>query len=240
METYKQQLETYQTINIIGAKPVLEEYIPLKSIPIHEDQEKPISTISSEKATWMVSAQLWSPAGDETKQQEAPETPKNSINPITEVVSTNLALDNTKQRHGVAGAFIPFTKDNNLKVSSSCISTTSATTVTTCSSSPSFVLPDLALASHNKEIENKNLSDQVECSGSKSSSTPPTNGQNSAATAGSQTHRKARRCWSPDLHRRFVNALQILGGSQGPRLLFITFYLFIYSFVSFIYVCLFN
>ncbi|KAK1259625.1 Two-component response regulator ARR18 [Acorus gramineus] len=31
---------------------------------------------------------------------------------------------------------------------------------------------------------------------------------------GEQAQRKARRCWSPDLHRRFVNALQMLGGSQ--------------------------
>lgn len=30
--------------------------------------------------------------------------------------------------------------------------------------------------------------------------------------------RKARRCWSPELHRRFVNALQQLGGSQGKLL----------------------
>jgi len=30
-----------------------------------------------------------------------------------------------------------------------------------------------------------------------------------------QTARKQRRCWSPELHRRFVNALQQLGGSQG-------------------------
>lgn len=29
------------------------------------------------------------------------------------------------------------------------------------------------------------------------------------------TSRKQRRCWSPELHRRFVNALQQLGGSQG-------------------------
>lgn len=29
------------------------------------------------------------------------------------------------------------------------------------------------------------------------------------------TARKQRRCWSPELHRRFVNALQQLGGSQG-------------------------
>lgn len=31
----------------------------------------------------------------------------------------------------------------------------------------------------------------------------------------SQTHRKQRRCWSPELHRRFLNALQQLGGSHG-------------------------
>lgn len=30
-----------------------------------------------------------------------------------------------------------------------------------------------------------------------------------------QTSRKQRRCWSTELHRRFVNALQQLGGSQG-------------------------
>lgn len=30
-----------------------------------------------------------------------------------------------------------------------------------------------------------------------------------------QCFRKQRRCWSPELHRRFVDALQQLGGSQG-------------------------
>lgn len=33
-----------------------------------------------------------------------------------------------------------------------------------------------------------------------------------------QTSRKQRRCWSQELHRRFVNALQQLGGSQGQIL----------------------
>ncbi|XP_075478261.1 myb family transcription factor EFM-like isoform X3 [Primulina tabacum] len=36
-----------------------------------------------------------------------------------------------------------------------------------------------------------------------------------AANTTSQAQRKARRCWSPDLHRRFVTALQMLGGSQS-------------------------
>lgn len=31
---------------------------------------------------------------------------------------------------------------------------------------------------------------------------------------GTHNHRKARRCWSPDLHERFVNALNMLGGPQ--------------------------
>jgi hypothetical protein len=29
--------------------------------------------------------------------------------------------------------------------------------------------------------------------------------------------RKTRRCWSPELHRRFISALQQLGGAQGQR-----------------------
>lgn len=32
-----------------------------------------------------------------------------------------------------------------------------------------------------------------------------------------QSSRKQRRCWSPELHRRFVSALQQLGGSQGKK-----------------------
>lgn len=31
----------------------------------------------------------------------------------------------------------------------------------------------------------------------------------------SPVHRKARRCWSPELHRLFLHALERLGGSHG-------------------------
>ena len=34
-----------------------------------------------------------------------------------------------------------------------------------------------------------------------------------------QTIRKQRRCWSPGLHRRFIDALHRLGGSQGKKFL---------------------
>lgn len=51
-----------------------------------------------------------------------------------------------------------------------------------------------------------------------SSSSPPTalpSLRVAAPLQPQQTARKQRRCWSPELHRRFVNALQKLGGSQG-------------------------
>nr|GMC65285.1 myb family transcription factor EFM [Ipomoea batatas] len=54
-------------------------------------------------------------------------------------------------------------------------------------------------------------------SGGDASSMSQPDGQTTSATAAgaaTQPQRKARRCWSPDLHRRFVNALQMLGGSQ--------------------------
>lgn len=39
-------------------------------------------------------------------------------------------------------------------------------------------------------------------------------GEGADGSNDSPSVRKARRCWSPELHRRFVNALQQLGGSQ--------------------------
>ena len=36
-----------------------------------------------------------------------------------------------------------------------------------------------------------------------------------------QSSRKQRRCWSPELHRRFLNALQQLGGCQGQYIFYL-------------------
>lgn len=58
--------------------------------------------------------------------------------------------------------------------------------------------------------------------------TPTTTSSSTAETVGgksefeqlkhSQSHRKQRRCWSPELHRRFLHALQQLGGSHGKKI----------------------
>ncbi|TYI21919.1 hypothetical protein ES332_A06G070900v1 [Gossypium tomentosum] len=78
-------------------------------------------------------------------------------------------------------------------------------------------LPDLKLASISKDMEenkcskaeNDNLDKGVLIEQGKGSSNT-IDGQ----TTTSQPDRKSRRCWSPDLHKRFVNALQMLGVHQ--------------------------
>lgn len=56
-------------------------------------------------------------------------------------------------------------------------------------------------------------------SSSRSGSSCGTNSQSSFKAESQQTGRKQRRCWSPELHRRFVCALQQLGGAQGSNLI---------------------
>ncbi|KAJ0031736.1 hypothetical protein Pint_13093 [Pistacia integerrima] len=208
VEVSRQQLQAYRANQ--GPRPVLEEFIPLKNCSSENSDKSP--TIS-DKANWMTTAQLWSQTGNETKPQANTTSPKETD--VGFNVSPKLALD-SKQRNG--GAFLPFSKERN-----------------SCPSPTLRALPDLALASADKEMEDKKFNENnengISCSrrenngkvgnvgvaieqvkGTCNSIDGQTNSNN--PTNASQTHRKARRCWSPDLHRRFVNALQMLGGSQ--------------------------
>ncbi|KAL0923875.1 hypothetical protein M5K25_004658 [Dendrobium thyrsiflorum] len=211
MEAYRRQLETYQTNQ--GPRLVLEEFIPLNKNLNIQESDKPSS---SEKASWMVSAQLWS--SEAGKQQTMPST-----TPLKETIENSFILSSkqaleAKPRCG--GAFHPFSKEKSKDLpptSTSCSSTTR-------------ILPELALASADDEMEEKKSSENGNgersgrregCSKSGGSDQPHNKGGggggggSSVPGDGSPTaQRKARRCWSPDLHRRFVNALQILGGSQ--------------------------
>ncbi|XP_077225326.1 myb family transcription factor EFM-like isoform X1 [Tasmannia lanceolata] len=201
MEAFRQQLETYQTNQ--ETRPVLEEFIPIRHSS-SEASEK-VSNLS-EKASWMTSAQLWSQGNDVNLHQMGTTSLKETEHSIT--VSPKLALDN-KQRNG--GAFLPFSKEKN-----------------GCTSSMMRTVPDLALAPIDKDIDEKKCNESEKgmgCprreiynkSGGGVTTTEQGKGsvtQPEAQATTTQAHRKARRCWSPDLHRRFVNALQMLGGSQ--------------------------
>lgn len=213
MEASRQQLQAFRANQ--GTGPVLEEFMPIK----HSTSESSEKTSNiSDKANWMTSAQLWSPANEGTKPTI--KSPKDADN-IGFSVSPKLALDN-KQRNG--GAFLPFSKERN----------------STCQGGSTLrVIPELALASAEKEMEDKKCAEAdnngMSCpnrensgkaggnggvvidqgKGAPVASDPQTTSTNTTTTTTNQTHRKARRCWSPDLHRRFVNALHMLGGSQG-------------------------
>ncbi|KAH0457693.1 hypothetical protein IEQ34_013008 [Dendrobium chrysotoxum] len=172
MEAYRKQLETYQTSQ--EAQPVLEEFIPLKKMSVEE----------SEKANWMVSAQLWSsPAADEADSGKQGAEEHSLV-----TLSSKLVLD-AKPRIG--GAFQPFSKQKRKDIS------------------------ELALArSIQKEMEEKESCSKSNEGEEKQGKREGSCSVSSDVAAPAATQRKARRCWSPELHRRFVNALQILGGSQ--------------------------
>lgn len=177
-------------------KPVLEEFIPVNKICTEESKEIELkSMVNGDKIDWMSSAQLWSQNCD--TKESAVRQPQKSLMPL-----------NDKQR--VGGAFHPFSRERE-EMAQRC-------------SAPRG-LPDLGLSSaepeetrhhgglnNNKRCINEE-GDQnegciVPCNRNMSSTDSHTPQQLG------QTQRKARRCWSPELHRKFVNALQQLGGSQ--------------------------
>lgn len=187
MEASRQQLQSERASH--GGRPVLEEFIPLKNIN-PSNVETSEGNISADKANWMTSAQLWNQESE--GGGKAPQSPLTSPPQETDI---KLGL-NSKQRINGGGAFLPFaSKDRG--------------------SSPSGeVYPELALSSsHKEEAEEKRSSPEVKRENAGKCGSGGISDQRE--TSGSQTHRKARRCWSPDLHRRFVNALHMLGGSQG-------------------------
>ncbi|XP_062179370.1 transcription factor NIGTH1-like [Phragmites australis] len=207
MEAYRQQLEAYQMGSQQGAARalVLEEFMPLKNIGI-DTADKP-GNPPSEKASWMESAQLWN------GQASAADTAAKGPQTAKECSEHPLPIDSL----GAAGqhngsAFLPFAKDKAV-----------------AEGAVAKALPELALAPAEKDAvasaaevgrkpyldagsNNDVLGSRRDIqNGVKPASTAP---EGHVATAPPQTHRKARRCWSPELHRRFVNALQILGGAQ--------------------------
>ncbi|GAA0162060.1 DNA-binding transcription factor [Lithospermum erythrorhizon] len=195
VETYRQQIQSFRTTTTIvtnnqSAKPILEEFIPLKNGNFEGSSEKVTNNVnmSDNKENWMTSAQLWVQTGatdheNATKQQQSLTTKPSSPKEETKLRSNNNG----------GGAFVPFHKERRQ-------------------------IPELALASSNdnNEMEQKNIIASVQHAeqGKGQPQTIISSNNIITPTNATQSQRKARRCWSPDLHRRFVNALQMLGGSQ--------------------------
>eukprot|EP00252_Welwitschia_mirabilis_P008696 TRINITY_DN2077_c0_g1_i1.p1 TRINITY_DN2077_c0_g1~~TRINITY_DN2077_c0_g1_i1.p1 ORF type:complete len:355 (+),score=71.02 TRINITY_DN2077_c0_g1_i1:1015-2079(+) len=179
----------------------------------------------------MVTAQLWNPDPktihhSALKKVEQSEQEKESENQRF-LPSNSRLFSDSKQRLGKGGAFHPFSKEKQV------IAPVPVRKV-------EKVLPDLVLSSPNstQEVESSSLegnetsscaernnrsnkeTTEIRAQVKEKCGTPPngttkTSSTTSTITSQSQTQqRKSRRCWSPDLHRRFLNALQQLGGAQ--------------------------
>ncbi|CAK9326611.1 unnamed protein product [Citrullus colocynthis] len=236
LETSRQQLQGCRVNSNIhdqenGQKPILEEFIPLKQTT--SEGSETLSNIS-DKANWMTSAQLWSQttnniSNDETKpnlssskEQQQP-IDHHQIGLIPKLQRNN----NNNHNHNNGGAFLPFSKDRILQNSTSSSSHLSDLALAAATAATNFGDNDGNKCgnSNHHQPENGNLvTGKVNLGGEGQIITNSSNNNNNNSTvvannnnttnSTNQTHRKARRCWSPDLHRRFVNALQMLGGSQ--------------------------
>ncbi|KAL8553310.1 hypothetical protein ACS0TY_001835 [Phlomoides rotata] len=181
-------------------KPILEEFIPLKikspDVKIEAPNEKEI-TNSKEKMSWMSSVQLW-----------------NSDDHLNHIHTAN----NKKRKEEVINRDGLFRSGKNR---------TSGRAFAPCNNFPVIgkesddEMPGVtSLSLRTPEI--KNLKEEIYCNGlssksssSKSGSVSVSNGQSNFKAEQQQAGRKQRRCWSLELHRRFVSALQQLGGAQA-------------------------
>ncbi|XP_020678877.1 transcription factor HHO2 isoform X2 [Dendrobium catenatum] len=171
-----------------GDGVIEEEFIPLKARSDEEDKEDQkdvkLEKDNMEKMDWMSSVQLW----NDNCSDESVNFKKDSHKQNGDAVSLE-----SKSRSAGIGAFLPLkvilTRNEEKTLSISLPDLPTAISAPTATTS--------AVASDNRII-----------------------GQSAPSTsAGSaylvlQAQRKARRCWSPELHRRFVMALQQLGGAQ--------------------------
>ncbi|XP_022853650.1 transcription factor HHO5-like isoform X1 [Olea europaea var. sylvestris] len=170
-------------------RPVMEQFIPLKrdSNEIGRDKR---SGDFSEKKNWMSSAQLWS----------TPVLYENNFDSKNQ--DSGLHLRSRYEEEGGirseyqqqvcnfgnrGGAFVPFKKSSGgeTKEDNGLVS-----------------VQDLTLSSPVIEMESCDLSMKGKCG-------------NGRVQQQHEAPRKQRRCWSPELHKKFVDALHQLGGAQA-------------------------
>jgi SHAQKYF class myb-like DNA-binding protein len=194
----------------LSRRPTLEEFMPLKRRERDNDvegAEDSCATKNSEQPEWMAEARLW----NQTTSRHSSERTRDPEQEHSSVTSTQ------EQRLAGGGAFSPFQLnampvvsrprprsggfcgDLNLRVQGERPATTlrAASEVEVVSTAAAEAAPP--------------VSHSVLATTSGGAGNPNSSGNSSGNLSSA---RKARRCWSPELHRRFVSALQQLGGSH--------------------------
>ncbi|XP_028765812.1 LOW QUALITY PROTEIN: transcription factor HHO6-like [Neltuma alba] len=187
---------------IPDSQPVLEEFIPLRK-QCDQKEEDETEKECRDKKNWMSSVQLWNTDSYPTCEQKERYKLENKKNEEPTVAED--PLKSCRNRIG-RRVFMPFASYSPVHV----------TTVATKEEMEESDINGLSLVTPGvKNLREGSVSSGSRISSGRAVSSPPCSDQPSLRTGQHQTARKQRRCWSPELHRRFVNALQQLGGSQA-------------------------
>ncbi|KAJ4909734.1 myb-like transcription factor family protein [Raphanus sativus] len=187
-----------QTTSVSGG-PVLEEFIPTKKTEENGEHESPTPPEENVKRSdWLRSVQLWNPSPDTN-------TNTNEVSNPERVVGKKAKVVEVKPNNSNCGGFQPFQREKKRVFSESndpqpaaVKAVDSAPAVKAVASAPA---PATTTSSTTETcgVVGKGGEEHIH--------------QQQSQTQ-SQTRRKQRRCWSPELHRRFLHALQQLGGSH--------------------------
>ncbi|XP_058190477.1 transcription factor HHO6 [Rhododendron vialii] len=207
IETLKEQSTQCRTRDV---EPILEEFIPLMKNCDQDEMSEVKTEKDKEKMNWMSSVQLWNTNDcknvDSKYDHKQNSVPKFMKGPVEECP---LVIDNAfkynKNRNG-SKPFLPF-KDCSIFPA---MSKRKEDKVDLPVAGLSLLTP--GTKNPREEIVSHGLSSKI--IGSSTTPIIPSNLRARPQTAQQQAGRKHRRCWSPELHRRFVSALQQLGGSQ--------------------------
>ncbi|WOH04687.1 hypothetical protein DCAR_0624099 [Daucus carota subsp. sativus] len=207
-----------------NVEPVFEEFIPLKKTcdEAEKDEKTRMEKECKEKKNWMSSVQLWNNTDDEKKQDTDSDSNRkpNSVveiakksNPENDAKMTDVFQKDVYQSYkgrAEASAFMPF--KGYLAIPEAAVRKEAKVEDKNEFSVAGLSLVTPGTSKPRLELGSSVLSSKSSSSIAVSYSSP--NIQSKLQTSSSQTSRKQRRCWSPELHRRFVGALQELGGAH--------------------------
>ncbi|KAL3515244.1 hypothetical protein ACH5RR_022146 [Cinchona calisaya] len=216
IRTLKEESKRYEKLN---SEPVLEEFIPLKK-SCDENKEKldmVVETTRKDKMSWMSSVQLWnsdspSPKSDFDVNQGKNANPETEKRVVEEGIQEDLFKSCKNRRLG--RPFVPFQGCSGLPV----MVTRKENEYELPGGVPGLSLHTQGSKKPKEDTGSGGSNSKV--GGSRGVSCPVSSVQSNIRSAVSQqqqqqSSRKQRRCWSPELHRRFVDALQKLGGAQA-------------------------
>ncbi|MFS7920556.1 putative transcription factor MYB-HB-like family [Helianthus anomalus] len=180
-------------------QPVLEEFIPLK-IKKTCDEDPTVETDSGDKRNWLSSTQLWN-----ANQNHVPK--QNSVDQAIQKIAgeqRNAMIDDLYHGSSVK-EFIPVKGYSRFSVGDKEETPVSGLSLVT----PGVKNPVRGNHFLKKLVADNNINNNLG-----PYSIPDVKSDIPIGSPQPQTSRKQRRCWSTELHRRFVDALQQLGGSK--------------------------